>query len=77
VSTPGLLLDALLSFLLLYSFPMGKTILFLPLSYAMKGSTAFLLRLIPSALLFLPTFAYPTKVISKIWDDSCFKLIED
>jgi hypothetical protein len=61
----------LLSFLLLASLPVGKALLFLPLPYGMKGSTAFPLRLIPSALLFLPTFASPTKLFPKIRDDSC------
>src|SRR6266516_4251020 len=75
VSTPGLLPGHLLSFLLLASFPVGKALLFLPLPYAMKGSTAFPLRLIPSALLSLPTFASPTKLFPKIRDDSCLPLL--
>ena len=40
-----------------------------------EGITAFPLRLIPSALLFLPTFASPTKLFPKIRDDSCTHFI--
>lgn len=51
--------DDLLSFLLLASLLVGNVLLFVPLLYVMKGSAASLLRLIPSALLSLPTFPSP------------------
>ncbi len=41
----------------------------------MKGSVTSLLRLIPSALFSLPTFASSTKLIPKIRDDSCYLAI--
>jgi len=72
VSTPGPLADDPLSFLPLTSLSGGKVLQVLPLLSLMKGSVTSLLRLIPSALFSLPTFASSTIPTPKIRDDSCF-----
>jgi hypothetical protein len=71
VPTPVPLADDPLSFLPLASLSVGKVLQVLSLPFLMKGSVTSLLRLIPSALFSLPTFASSTKLTPKIRDDSC------
>jgi len=62
--------DDPLSFLPLASLSVSTVLPVLSLPSVMKGSVTSLLRLIPAALLSLPTFASSPKLTPKIRDDS-------